>query len=524
MLVSNTLRFATDIFGLPKEEEEEEEQDTGEEDPPEETEIISTPTKVKTPSPKRALLVSKATINCANKTEVTKIIVSGSQPEKSKRGFMWQIGDKVYKFNPTTLALEEFTDDVTAENVLKYGNRAALLNGLTNITAFVGKKLKPIIALQAAADAAEFPTAKVQVLAKTTSETLIDEQETPVYELANSTAVPRIVSMTAETTTTGAGSVDIKVRLRNADETWTDWLTLKNAADKDAAACQFKFTYQVTTTDGSDSAQVDEIVVEHTLGRTVVSGDDAELYSTVVDYIVPLQLCYVTVRHSELIDSKILAYVNFMRPPSRRELIQIGVGNGQRQELVLGVGGVPDLNIDVSSVEIRADGELMSDFDANSASGTVVLSAKKNAVLHASYDYNHAMESWKKMTLETTQPYTDDAESFVSRYSYMLSDSDASSDKTISNIKLVLQRPTGKVTGYSLGKATGRKQLFALPHIPKKSTIKFPNAANPVEFNYDEETEILAVTAKKKTDLVMNYSWVGEEVTVYGFSAGWSIA
>ena len=530
MLVSNTLRFCTDIFGFIEEVEEETQEDPtpvdpatdepGTEDPPEEPETITKPTTVDAPTYKKALLISKTPINCSNKTAVSKIIISGSEPSKSKRRFMWKIGSNFYKF--VSGSLVEYTDDITVDNVLKKGNAATGVNNLTDITDFVGKKIYPVIALRAPADATEYPTAKIQVKATNTTETLTDVQETPEYNLTDSDAVPRIVAITADTSTTGNGSVDIKVKVKDADENWSDWLTIQNAADREAAAVQFQFTYNVTTPDGSDSAQVNEVVVEHTQGKTVVSGDDAHLYSTVINYQVPLQLCYCTVRHSELIDSTIDVYVNYMRAPARRELIQLGTASGARQEVVLGLNQVPDLNIDVSSIVLYADDEIFTAFDANSASGTVVLTAPQGKVIYASYDYNHDVELWRKMTKVATEPYTDDGETFVSRYEYELPDSDAT-DKVISNVRLVLKRPTGKVTSYTLNRnAKRKKNLFTLPHLAKRKTIKFTSA--DVEFDYDEQSGILFTVSPKNTPLVCSFSWEGEPIEIYGFSAGWSLA
>ena len=529
MLVSNTLRFCTDIFGFIEEVEEETQEPTpepvdpatdepGTEDPPEEPEVITKPTEVTKPTYKSALLISKTPIDCSNKSAVSQIIISGAQPSGSKRRFLWQIGSKFYKFSSGSLV--EYTGDITLDNVLKDGNSATGVNALTNITDFVGKKIYPIIALRAPADAAEFPTAKIQVKATTTSETLGNVDTTPEYSLTDSDAVPRIVGITADTTTTGNGSVDIKVKVKAADETWSDWLTLKNAADLEAAAVQFQFTYAVTKTDGTDSAQVNEVVVEHTMGRTVVSGDDAHLYSTVINYEVPLQLCYVTVRHSELIDSTIEAYVNYMRAPSHRELVQIGVASGAQQEFVLGSGNVPDLNIDVSSIVLYADEDIFTDFDANSASSTVVLTAPKDKVIFASYDYNHDVEVWRKMSKVSTEPYTDE-ETWVSRYEYELPDSDAT-DKVIANVRLVLKRPSGTVNNYPLGLASGRKQLKTLPHLAKRKSIKFTDPT--IEFDYNETSHILSLIATKHTHPICSFSWEGEPIEIYGFSAGWSLA
>ena len=130
------------------------------------------------------------------------------------------------------------------------------------------------------------------------------------------------------------------------------------------------------------------------------------------------------------------------------------------------------------------------------------------------------MEVWRKMTLVSTEPYTDD-ETWISRYEYLLPDDEATG-KTISNIKIVMKRPTGKVTNQNLGKATGKVQLFALAHIPKMSTIKFSNSA--VQFDYNEDSEILRVVAPRNTDLIITYNWIGEEIRVRSWSAAWTLA
>ena len=515
MLVSNSMRFCTDIFGLIDDVEEPEVDDTPQ-DTTDDSGQSSTTTPVEVVFNKQALLVSKTALNCANKSEVNGIVITGAEPSGTKRRFLWKFDDKVYKLNSAGNA-SELTGDLTAAYVLKNGNPASGLNALTSVPAFVGKKIFPIIALQAPSNADEFPTAAVELKTKTSTDTLTDTKESIVYELTQG-ETPTISEITADTTIKGNASVDIKVRLQNANESWTDYMTLANAADKEALAVQFKFVYKVTTTDGSDSAKVNFINIDHTLGKSVVSGDNAYLYSIVADYDIPLQMCYVNVRHYPLVDSKIEAYVNFMHPTQHRELIQIGTGTGSRQELKLGVGGVKDNNIVASTIQLYVDGVSIEDFSYNSEISTVVLSAKKNSSIYASYDYERDDEVWRKMTLNVTEPYTDD-ETVMSRFSYTLPDSEAT-DKTISNIRIHIKRPSGTVSNYSLGTATGKKQLFVLPHQAKASSIKF---SEDVDWEYDNDSYILSVVAKKNTALVISYKWTGENVGIVSWAAGWAI-
>ena len=499
MISSNNMRFATDIFGLTT-------ADTGQDDTPE---II-------VPFNKTALLISKQPLDCSNKSAVTGISISGLEPANTKRRFMFNYDGKNYKYSSGSW--NEYTGSITADNVLKDGNTAAQISALTSVPAFVGKKIYPIIALSAQSDAEDFPTAKLSLQTQVASETLTKIFESIQYDLVTDDSTPRIVEISADVETTGGGSATLQVRLRNGS-TWTSYMTLANAADKEAQGVQFKITYKVTTAGGADSVKVKSINVDHTLGKTVVSGNNADLYTVVTDYENDLQTCYATVRHDPLTDSRLEAYVNFMHPPETRELISIGIGTGSRQECNLGIGGVCDQNIDASTIQLFADGDPITNFSYNSESSTVVVKVKSGEVISASYKFNHDAEEWRQMTLERTEPYTD-GQTYVSRFAYVLPDEETAG-KTISNVRIKMIRPNGSVRNQNLGVATGKNQLFVLPHIPKASTIKFTQS---VDFEYNEENNILSLVAAKNTALKISYSWVGESIIIYSLAAGWACA
>ena len=511
MLTSNTMRFCTDIFGIVDESQDTESTQTDD--------SASSKEPVVATFNKEALLGSKKAWNCTNKSEVTGFVVSGIQPANTDRRFIFYFDGKYWKFSGSTLV--EFAYTVNAANVLKYGNTAAQLSALSNITGFVGKKIYPFIALSATSTATDFPTVKLQLKTKTPTDVLTDIQESIVYELTDEDATPRIAEITADSTLTGSGSVDIKVKLRTGTDTWTNYMALPDAADKEANAVQFQITYKVTTIDGTDSAKVNSITVDHTMGKTVVSGETADLYSVVADYDNDLQMCYVVVRHDPLVDSKIEAYVNFMAPPKRRNVITIGTATGSRQEIVLGVDGVADTNIDASSIEIYADGSPVTNFSYNSEVSTVVLTAKKNKVIAASYNYNHGVEEWLPMTKEYTQPYNDEGDTVVSKFTYTLGNYETAGMST-SNVRIRMRRPTGKVNQYKIGTGTGKRQLFVFKHAPKVSTIKFTESA--IDWSYNEDSHIMSLVAPKDSDIRVSFTYQGEPITIYSFAAGWSCA
>lgn len=498
------MRFGTDVFGLTFDEQNPDEPQSEQED--DKPEIVA-------PFVKKALLIAKTCLDCTNKSAVTRIIISGNEPADTKRRFMFKVDDKVWRVSSGRLV--EYTADLTVDNVLKKGNTADQLNSLNGLSDLVGKEVYPIIALSAPSTATDFPTAKFQLETETSSETLTHDVVSGVFPLVNDDSVPQIDSIAADYVCAGGASVSIRVKLQSQDESWTDWLTLSGAADKEAVAVQFKFTYRVTQADSDDSAVIKSITVDHTLGKTVVSGEDADLFSSVVDYEVPLQSCHVTCRHEPLNDSIIISYVNFMPQPASRDNFQIGTASGSTQTIATG-----DADIIGSSIKLTADGVDLPDFDFDTSAGTVTFTATRGAVIGASYDYNHGTESWRRMTLERSEPYTD-GETYASRFVYTLPD-DQASGLTVSNVRLRLKRQSGRVTEENLGKATGKRQLISLPHIPKASSISF--TSDDVDFTYNEDTQLLIVRAPKKTDLIISYKWYGEPVILRSFASAWSVA
>ncbi len=505
MLRSSTIRFAVDTF----------DDDLTPEEPTVEEPTVEEPPRVK----KKALLVADTALNCSKFDAVDRFVISGKEPTDSKRRVIFKIENVFYRFNNNQL--EVFGRDVTVNNVLNYGNTVDTLTSLAEAnltTAFAGKKIYPIIALRAYADAEEFPTIKLGLEGRTFQDTYVNTitptDDDAIYKLGDE---PQVISeITADTTLKGNATIEINVRLRNGEE-WSAYMPLAQAVDKQADAVQFQIKSTVTTTDGTDSAKANSITVYHAAGQTLVTGSSARIFSTVENFEQDLQGCYLVVRHDPLIDSEIIASVNFMNEPKQRELIEIGTGTGSRQELTLGVNGNPDKNIVASSIKLYVDAKPFNNFDFSTEISTVILTATQGAIISASYEYDYGVENWNIMTPQTTQPYLDDDGTYSTRFFYNLNLADAV-DKKISNVQIRLHKLSGSATE-TLGIATGKTQLFTLKHKPKPSTITFTN--NTVQHSYDEETGILAVTATVGTPIVVNYDWQGVAPVIHQFAAGW---
>lgn len=497
MLTSNTMRFGTDTFGSALTFVDE---PTGADDP-------STAT---TSFLKKALLVSKQPLDCTNKSYVDQFVITGNEPQGSQRRLIFKIDNALYYFKNNALVSYPYAGAV--DDVINYGNTVATLNNLSNITGFVGKKIYPIIALQAPTDADNFPTIKIGLATRTNDDQLNYTAESAIYDIADTPET--ITDITAETNLVGNADVTITVRLRNQD-TWTSYMTLAQAVDNQADAVQFKIKYSVSTANGSESAQVKSITVSHTSGQSIVTDTQANLYSKVQSYGIDLQTAYVVVRHDPLVDSTVEAYVNFMPEPKHKELVPLGTATGTQQEKPLG-----ESNIVPTSIRLYQDGQPFYDFDFSTALGTVIYKAKTGSTVYASFDYDYGTEEWLKMTAEEPQPYNDDDGTYSTRFT---DTTDNPTDMKIANVRIKITRNTGTVSSESLGKATGKTQLFVLKHSARASTIKLYQDGQEFDnFSYDEDSGILTVSASKGKALTANYSWKGKPVVIRSFAAGFS--
>ena len=471
-------------------------------------------------SGKTALLVSNEALDCTDFTAVDGFKITGSQPENTDRRIIFKIDGSLWKFKNGSLVA--YSGDGDVDDILKNGNTVDGLNALTDIPDFVGKEIYPIIALKAGWTVTSMPTIKIALKAHKDSTTYTYKYNSAIREfiIDDPEVLPRINDITPVIEATGNATCDVFAKLRDADGNWSaEWMSVEEAVGKNAAAIKFQMRYSVSTIDGSDSALCTAINCRYNTGGLPVAGNFADIYSNVGNYENDLQTCYVVVKHSKLVDSYILAYVNFMDAPKHREQIQIGKSNSTNTPLTLGVSGKKDSGIDPASIKLFADGEPVQDFDYNVEVSTVNLNIGAGKIITASYDYDRDSETWIRMTQDGgQQPYLDDG-TYMSRFTYTLKDADAV-NKKISNVRIQLARLSGTTTNYPLGTATGKKQLYVMPHAADSTTILLDNA----DWNYDEDSQVLVYTAPKGTDLKLTYSWRGEQIYVYSFAAGWVVA
>lgn len=466
-----------------------------------------------------AFLVSNEALDCTGQTNVDKFVITGSQPTDTDRRVIFKIGGTLWKFKNSNLVA--YGGDGEFEDVIKGGNTVAELTALNDIPDFVGKEIYPIIALKRGWTATANPTIKIALNVRNNNDQYVKTHfgTTRTLKIDDPDVTPRIAEVTSITTCTGDATCEVLIQLLDGEGNLSGYIPITEAAGRPAVKYNVKLINTVTRLDGVDSAYCNNVTVRYNTGGTAVSGTSADLYSKVQDYGNDLQTCYLVIRHTKLVDSSITAYVNFMGAPKSREYINIGTASGARKDFILGVNNVKDTGIDPASIKIFVDGQPFLDFDYNVEVSTVTLLAPNGQAVTASYDYGRSSENWLQMTRDgAPQIYPDDG-TYMSRYTYTLSDANAVG-KTISNIRLKLTRPTGTVKNYSLGVATGKTQMFVLPHAADKSTITLAGLTAD-NFSYDEDSQILTVVAPKNTALTLGYTWIGEQIHINSLASGW---
>lgn len=486
MLVYNTMRFGTDV-------------------------LTATDSGGGGLGVRQALLTSNFAVDTTGISAFNNFVISGNEPSGTSRRIMFKMDDKIYRF--VNGELTEYTAAATLANVLADGNTVAELTALSNITALVGKVFYPIIALSSTVD--DNPTIKLGFSETTVTETKTTTANTATFPLdfPDDSSVPKITSITADTVTNGSGSVSVLVRLKSADNVWGEWIPLEQAANQEATHVQFKFNFSVDNV-GSDTAQVKSCLVNYVSTTELVTGSTAELYSIVPNFETDLRLCYLIVRHKQLIDSTIEAFANFLPAYQTRDRIQIGTGTGTAAQYNLGVNGTVDAQIAPGTIRVFVDGVATDEFDYNTAAGQITVNAPSGVSVLASYNYNCGLEQWRPMTVEAQQPYGDGT--YMTRFTYTLPDGE---DAQRANIRMRFNRPAGTVTNASLGKATGKTQQIVLPHLATTSSIDL-NA----DWSYEFDSRVLTFVATKNTALTISYDYVGEQHQIYSWAAGWSAA
>ena len=437
---------------------------------------------------KRTLFTANAPLDFTYETSCGGFEISGTEPEDCNRRIIFKIDDKLFRFG--TNGLDEYDNLGQIDDILSGGNTVAELLALTDIPQFVGKKIYPIIAMDAPADSPVFPKIKIAAKVKSFNDVYTRYDYSPVYAL---TGNAKIIEVQASKYTRGNGIATVQCKVKNPLTGWGDWIFIEEARYKLAAAIQFRVQYILAALDGTDAAVVNDVAVRYSTNADLLSGDTQEIICLPQSCDADLGTCYALINHSKLIDCELKAYVKFAEPVKRRVNCALDA-----QAAFLTFNGVVDTGVAQDTIHVEQNGIPLDDFYFDTENSQLD-NLSTDAAVTASYECGLAAEDWREMSLDTQSDYS-------SRFLYRLTES----GKTVSAVKFVFKKIGGNFNE-TISTGTGKIQTFAIEH----------NATNiqcNVPFAYDG---ILKTVAPINQSINLYYEYSGEFPRVENYTVGW---
>ena len=463
---------------------------------------------------RQGLLKSKTAFNCANVTNVEGFNFTGVQPADCNRNIIFKVDDVWYKLTGETTATltQVATQEPTIESVLAEGNTVAELSTITSIPAFVGKQVYAGIVLDAPPDAEVMPSLGIELKTRNNQDQYTKVVYSPEYTISTG-ETGMMYDARLSTTVSEGGSIVVEASIKNG-ETWSEYMPLMSAKNKPANAIKFKATYTVTTL-GVSAAKINYLLVYCRSNNSVILGTNADIITKTQDFGTGMLYARLLVKHEQLKDARIKAYISFTESTFTREKLNIGSGTGTTQTIQL-----TDSGIDHSSIRLYFNLQQEYSFDYNSELNQITFTAPQDANVFASYTYGLEPESWQAMQFGSTQKYNNT--NYSSDFTYEVP---AGTEKGVSAIRIVLEKPIGSSKDAALGTGTGKQQIFVLDHyaqpetlIIKATGIELPRSV----WNYDDVNKILTVVAPKDATLTYDCVWNAETPVVKGFVCAWN--
>lgn len=472
---------------------------------------------------RQSLLKTTEPLDATNETSVYGFSISGTQPTGTERRIIFQVDGLLYKFDGNTL--EEYKYPGDFEDVLEYGNTVGELLAVTSIQSWCGKKIYPIIALDAPEDSPVMPSIKIMLNVNSYNDVYTKTETSPVYDLTTDDgAEGKIIDVELEPDLVGVAKITPRVRLKSGN-VWGEWQVPESATGKTASAVQWKATHVLTKLDGTDTSKIGKFRVDYTTNSARLTADKIEIVTAPQSFSSGLGTCYALIKHDELRDAQIKAYVKYIPENSSRTRIKIGTATGESQTLILGVESevtdeesgitstqrIPDANIDPATIQLFANGIKFNDFYYDTENSSVTFTQRVNADISASYEYDLPVEDWAEMTLQASGEI---GGTFAKRFVYRPS---TSTTKYYSGaVKFVIEKLSGKVDNSLLGYATGKEQKFFINHRAQKESFVCSG-----DWKFDETTQIVSVIHEEGAEIYCSYDYAGEIPEVYGIVAGW---
>ena len=446
---------------------------------------------------KQALLISQTPVDLTAFNRLDKITVQGSEPDGSKRRFMFQMDGKTYKFSGQDLV--EYTGTVNIDNVLASGNTAAQLAAVQYNTALVGKKIYPVIALYA--ESQDLPTAKL-VFSATDANEVLDY----TFEPNQMSCHGMLLGFGWDTEVHGAASAGFKVKIKNeANGEWSDYMTLTEAKRQHAWKIQPKWYFHVDAVAPENYVTINSFSVYYSPDENFrVYGDTAYLTSVVKNFGVNLTGCVLVVRHEPLDGGSLAAHVCFQK--KRKSVSDEVLGYKSSGVYKTANKFLP------STLKVYVNGNVAESFiiKPDCQSFEVYESQWATAPYSVSCDYSYGAddEEWLEMTADTPEP-TDNG-LYASRF-YL---ANAAANKPLGAIRITVNR--ARSTNSTTRVATGEEQRVQFSRDPDEVYC------DAEEWIHDGENNEIIFTSPEGQTVNISYDWHGETPVIRGWTAAFS--
>ena len=470
---------------------------------------------------RQGLLTAKNPISLLDKISIKGFTIDGVQPANTNRKVAFKVDNKWNKLTTEGALSPLPTQAITSDSVLAEGNTVAELTALTNVPSLAGKLVYPAFALYADSEATVMPTIGMTVKAEidTTVNVYTKTAYSQEFVLHNKRDV-LVKSISVDSNTKGNGKVTLKARYATFDETaiteegaeltekWSDYVDLLSVINVKCHKLQIKADYQVSITDGSDSATLNDVIITYAKDVVAKADGTTDLVTLTEKFTNDLTYVHAYIKHAPLIDADLKAYVRLQKTPKNAEFKLIGYGTGARKTYK-----VTDDGINQDSLMVYVNGKVVYDFDFNTETLEITLVADVDVPINATYEFGWELFNYVEMQKGVSQ--VNDSGAYTTEYSYTIPEHEG--EYTVTAIKYELIRPEGKVADEVIGVGTGKRQIIQLPHFARKETISCNG-----KWSYDYDSKRLTVIAPADTDIVISYDWIAESPVVYAVMAGWA--
>lgn len=415
-----------------------------------------------------------------------------------------------YRLNYTGNAVKIMTGTPEYEDIKMNGNTISELLALENIPAFTGKKILMAISLWTQDKNNAVPKIKLEIQVQNDTQTLTHTEYSPLYELGSDGIIANI---TADKKLNGDATAEIYAQITRSDGSISDWMPLTSVHGQKGTHIKLRCDYAVKRLNAG-SAALNSAIVTHS-GNTVLTGTGTgEIISYTQNWYMNVRHCRMNIRHKELTDSEINAYVCFRKQPEIISSEQLGIGTGKRTTYqILHKNGLK-----YDSVKLYYDNQRVYDiFDVNTEAGRITCTAPEGTIITVSYEYGWGVEIWQKMDLHSLISYEDYD---VSEYRYTRADD--GENMSVCAVKITLTTKTGNMQKESVGTGTGKSQTYKLSHIVSDGKISIysgDTAMSAKSYALTEDMQYVRIAGSPGAKLSASYNWISEMPVVYQFAA-----